>query len=71
MKMIREKEAEIQNAMELGQGQGDFLDREVDRIETITAATSTTTEGRRESPSTGENLQAFFVIHPIEAVTLL
>ena len=47
MKMIREKEAEIQNAMELGQGQGDILDREVDRIETITAvvaaAASTTT----------------------------
>jgi len=42
MKIIREKEAEIQNAMELGQGQGDILDREVDRIETITAAASTT-----------------------------
>ena len=72
MKMIREKEeGEIQNAMEPGQGQGDILDREVDIIETITTATSTTTQGRRESPSTGEKLLVFFAIHPIEAVTLL
>jgi hypothetical protein len=46
MKMIGEKEAEIQNALDRGHGQGDILDREVDRIETITAvaaAASTTT----------------------------